>query len=98
MEGLTTHQVNDLDEVVALMHRGSKKRATCATQMNGSSSRSHAICMLHYTQTWYVGASKDPKKVQARSKSSRLYLVDLAGSERVKASGVRELGLPCTDQ
>eukprot|EP00667_Euglena_gracilis_P002770 EG_transcript_2776 len=87
VEGLSTHPVTSLDQVVALMHKGAKNRATCATLMNATSSRSHAIFMLSYTQTFYLSASGD-QKVQARSKSSRIYLVDLAGSERTKLSGV----------
>eukprot|EP00668_Euglena_longa_P017286 GGOE01021668.1.p1 GENE.GGOE01021668.1~~GGOE01021668.1.p1 ORF type:complete len:908 (+),score=287.98 GGOE01021668.1:49-2724(+) len=87
VDGLSAHPVTSLDQVVALMHKGAKNRATCATLMNATSSRSHAIFMLSYTQTFYLGASGD-QKVQARSKSSRIYLVDLAGSERTKLSGV----------
>jgi len=87
VEGLSTHDVGTLEQVVALLHRGSKNRTTCATLMNNSSSRSHAIFMLNYTQTFYAGTTQ-AQRVQARSKSSRIYLVDLAGSERTKLSGV----------
>jgi hypothetical protein len=43
--------------------------------------------MLNYAQTFYVGTTPD-QRVQARSKTSRIYLVDLAGSERTKLSGL----------
>lgn len=59
----------------------------CRQMLARACCRSHAIFMLSYTQTFYLSASGD-QKVQARSKSSRIYLVDLAGSERTKLSGL----------
>jgi kinesin family protein 4/21/27 len=68
-------------DVAAALSRGGAARATAATGMNATSSRSHAVLTLHLTL----------RRGDA-STHAKLHLVDLAGSERIKrtkAEGVR---------
>ena len=50
VEGLTQHTVVDYDGVQALMDRGNATRTTAATNMNDTSSRSHAVFTMRFTQ------------------------------------------------
>lgn len=77
---LTEAPVSSHDECMALLDFGSKIRATSQTNMNSTSSRSHALFILRIAF---------PIKDVARTiiRSSTLNLIDLAGSERVKKSG-----------
>ncbi|OQR88135.1 hypothetical protein ACHHYP_20330 [Achlya hypogyna] len=74
--GLSEHPVTSVDDVRSLLLRGSKQRATASTNMNDTSSRSHAICTL--TMHQHPASDTEPSKL------SKFHLVDLAGSERAK--------------
>eukprot|EP01012_Entosiphon_sulcatum_P009545 TRINITY_DN15406_c0_g1_i1.p1 TRINITY_DN15406_c0_g1~~TRINITY_DN15406_c0_g1_i1.p1 ORF type:complete len:906 (-),score=124.23 TRINITY_DN15406_c0_g1_i1:12-2729(-) len=87
VEGLSTHTVDTVDAILALMRRGDQQRAVASTKLNERSSRSHAIFSLIFRQV-DVSAGKIDSEVTTKSKTSRINLVDLAGSERVKVSGV----------
>ncbi|KAM3605858.1 uncharacterized protein V6R79_006128 [Siganus canaliculatus] len=79
VENLTKHLVhnhNDMEELIAL---GNASRATASTGMNNSSSRSHAIFTISFTQARF-----DPEL--PRETVSKIHLVDLAGSERADAT------------
>lgn len=60
---------------------GSRHRATASTDMNATSSRSHAIFTITVTQTTADADGTEHTKV------SKVNLVDLAGSERANVSG-----------
>ncbi|UYV69118.1 KIF4A [Cordylochernes scorpioides] len=72
--GLSEFSVASVEETLDLVSAGLKSRETHCTSCNLSSSRSHAIFILHLE-----GGSE--------AVDCRMYLVDLAGSERVKKSG-----------
>ncbi|EKM59534.1 uncharacterized protein PHACADRAFT_137422 [Phanerochaete carnosa HHB-10118-sp] len=82
VEDLSKLVVSNYDEMMTLMDEGNKARTVAATNMNETSSRSHAVFTLlltmkkHDTQT-----NLDTEKV------SRINLVDLAGSERANSTG-----------
>ncbi|ODQ49644.1 kinesin-domain-containing protein [Saitoella complicata NRRL Y-17804] len=85
VEDLSKLAVTSYASVSSLMDAGNKARTVAATQMNETSSRSHAVFCISLTQTEKVGDG-------VGEKVSRISLVDLAGSERVKsteATGVR---------
>jgi len=76
-DDVTVVTVNNADEVLQLIQRGSKNRRTAKTDMNDTSSRSHAVVQMIITQT---------NKKKNETKRSKLVLVDLAGSERQKTA------------
>lgn len=64
------------------MDEGNKARTVAATNMNETSSRSHAVFTLLLTMKRHdVDTNMDTEKV------SRINLVDLAGSERANSTG-----------
>ena len=82
VEDLSKLVVNSYDEMMTLMDEGNKARTVAATNMNETSSRSHAVFTLTLTQKRHDAETKmDTEKV------AKISLVDLAGSERLKQSG-----------
>ncbi|THH18020.1 hypothetical protein EW146_g2885 [Bondarzewia mesenterica] len=82
VEDLSKLAVNSYDEMMTLMDEGNKARTVAATNMNETSSRSHAVFTLILTMKRHdVDANLDTEKV------SRISLVDLAGSERANSTG-----------
>ena len=72
--------LKDYTDVAQIMDDGNKTRTVAATNMNATSSRSHAVFSLIFSQR----SSSDPKKI---NKVSKISLVDLAGSERANSTG-----------
>ncbi|KAI0289513.1 hypothetical protein BC826DRAFT_1159461 [Russula brevipes] len=82
VEDLSKLVVNSYDEMMTLMDEGNKARTVAATNMNETSSRSHAVFTLILTMMRHdVDTNLDTEKV------SRISLVDLAGSERANSTG-----------
>jgi kinesin family protein 4/21/27 len=82
LTGVTELEVRTAEDMAAALARGSSARATAATAMNHTSSRSHAIFTIHVQHTGPAsgpasGASSDITR-------AKMHLVDLAGSERAK--------------
>ena len=63
-------------DAVALLAEGGRNRATGATSMNATSSRSHAVFTLSLEL-----------RVDGKSFTPKMHFVDLAGSERAKRTG-----------
>ncbi|KAJ2340638.1 hypothetical protein GGF43_006367, partial [Coemansia sp. RSA 2618] len=89
VEDLTKAAVSTYEEMLAHMIQGNKARTVAATNMNATSSRSHAVFTVVVTRrTADAGCDAD----HASERVSRISLVDLAGSERANstmATGVR---------
>lgn len=82
VEDLAKLVVGSFPEIENLMDEGNKARTVAATNMNETSSRSHAVFTLILTQKRHdVQTGFDTEKV------SRISLVDLAGSERATSTG-----------
>ncbi|KAH7888140.1 hypothetical protein F5I97DRAFT_2014620, partial [Phlebopus sp. FC_14] len=82
VEDLSKLVVSSYDEMMTLMDEGNKARTVAATNMNETSSRSHAVFTLLLTMKRHdVDTNLDTEKV------SRISLVDLAGSERANSTG-----------
>ncbi|CAG8657308.1 67_t:CDS:10, partial [Funneliformis mosseae] len=82
VEDLSKLIVNSFQDIENLMDEGNKARTVAATNMNETSSRSHAVFTLLLTQKRHdAETNMDTEKV------SRISLVDLAGSERANATG-----------
>ena len=82
VEDLAKLVVQSFPEIENLMDEGNKARTVAATNMNETSSRSHAVFTLTLTQKRHdVETRMDTEKV------AKISLVDLAGSERQSATG-----------
>lgn len=83
VEGLTEVCVKSYEEVEKLLVAGSYMRTVAETRMNPTSSRSHAVFTLHFTQTRVAASSAGGGQEQVLGvRTSKIVLVDLAGSER----------------
>ncbi|XP_013103860.2 kinesin-like protein Klp98A [Stomoxys calcitrans] len=80
VENLSQHSVADFDEIQECITRGNIQRTTASTNMNDTSSRSHAIFTITFVQAGYLNDM--PSETV-----SKIHLVDLAGSERANATG-----------
>ncbi|KAI8097252.1 uncharacterized protein BX664DRAFT_356510 [Halteromyces radiatus] len=88
VEDLSRLVVKSFDDIEHLMDEGNKARTVAATNMNETSSRSHAVFTIILTQK-----SMDEKTNQSTEKVSRFSLVDLAGSERANSTGASGMRL-----
>ena len=77
VDGAQECEASTIEELIKLLDRGTKARATSATNMNATSSRSHLL------MSFTVKTTNRRTGVETRGK---LTLVDLAGSERVDKS------------
>uniref|UniRef100_A0A915N735 Kinesin-like protein n=1 Tax=Meloidogyne javanica TaxID=6303 RepID=A0A915N735_MELJA len=80
VDNLEKMAVCSYEDIFELMDAGNKARTVAATNMNSTSSRSHAIFTIVLTQREHVN-DLDTEKV------SKISLVDLAGSERADSTG-----------
>lgn len=80
VENLSQHSVSDYEEIRACMMQGNIERTTASTNMNDTSSRSHAIFTITFIQAGFLNGL--PSETV-----SKIHLVDLAGSERANATG-----------
>jgi len=82
VEDLAKLVVQSFPEIENLMDEGNKARTVAATNMNETSSRSHAVFTLTLTQKRHdVTTSMSGERV------AKISLVDLAGSERAQSTG-----------
>ncbi|KAF7559564.1 hypothetical protein G7046_g4587 [Stylonectria norvegica] len=82
VEDLAKLVVSSFQEIEHLMDEGNKARTVAATNMNETSSRSHAVFTLMLTQKNYDAETK-----MEMEKVAKISLVDLAGSERATSTG-----------
>ncbi|KAK4148074.1 uncharacterized protein C8A04DRAFT_23867 [Dichotomopilus funicola] len=82
VEDLAKLVVGGFQEIEHLMDEGNKARTVAATNMNETSSRSHAVFTLMLTQKRF-----DPETKMEMEKAAKISLVDLAGSERATSTG-----------
>lgn len=82
VEDLAKLVVRSFQEIEHLMDEGNKARTVAATNMNETSSRSHAVFTLTLTQKRH-----DEETRMDTEKVAKISLVDLAGSERATSTG-----------
>lgn len=82
VEDLAKLVVRSFMEIEHLMDEGNKARTVAATNMNETSSRSHAVFTLTLTQKRH-----DQETNLETEKVAKISLVDLAGSERATSTG-----------
>lgn len=82
VEDLAKLAVRSFSEIEHLMDEGNKARTVAATNMNETSSRSHAVFTLTLSQR-----RRDVDTGMDTEKAAKISLVDLAGSERAQSTG-----------
>ncbi|KAJ3323203.1 kinesin-like protein Klp8, partial [Blyttiomyces sp. JEL0837] len=88
VEDLTKLVVTTYENIETFIDLGNKSRTVAATNMNETSSRSHAVFTINLTQTRTEADPRNPSGDLIKTqRSSRISLVDLAGSERADATG-----------
>ncbi|XP_060749684.1 kinesin-like protein KIF1B isoform X4 [Tachysurus vachellii] len=84
VEDLSKLAVTCYTDIADLMDAGNKARTVAATNMNETSSRSHAVFTIVFTQRKH-----DNETDLSTEKVSKISLVDLAGSERADSTGAK---------
>ncbi|XP_041654904.1 kinesin-like protein KIF1B isoform X1 [Cheilinus undulatus] len=84
VEDLSKLAVTSYTDIADLMDAGNKARTVAATNMNETSSRSHAVFTIVFTQKKH-----DSETDLSTEKVSKISLVDLAGSERADSTGAK---------
>ncbi|XP_056399012.1 kinesin-like protein KIF1B isoform X11 [Hyla sarda] len=84
VEDLSKLAVTSYTDIADLMDAGNKARTVAATNMNETSSRSHAVFTIVFTQR-----RLDIETNLSTEKVSKISLVDLAGSERADSTGAK---------
>ncbi|XP_075046358.1 LOW QUALITY PROTEIN: kinesin-like protein KIF1B [Mixophyes fleayi] len=84
VEDLSKLAVTSYTDIADLMDAGNKARTVAATNMNETSSRSHAVFTIVFTQK-----RLDIETNLSTEKVSKISLVDLAGSERADSTGAK---------
>ncbi|KAM9298879.1 kinesin-like protein KIF1B isoform 6-T6 [Gastrophryne carolinensis] len=84
VEDLSKLAVTSYTDIADLMDAGNKARTVAATNMNETSSRSHAVFTIVFTQK-----RLDTETDLSTEKVSKISLVDLAGSERADSTGAK---------
>eukprot|EP01117_Protostelium_nocturnum_P014748 TRINITY_DN5644_c0_g1_i1.p1 TRINITY_DN5644_c0_g1~~TRINITY_DN5644_c0_g1_i1.p1 ORF type:complete len:2035 (-),score=923.82 TRINITY_DN5644_c0_g1_i1:31-6135(-) len=82
VEDLSKLAVKSFAEIDNLMDEGTKARTVASTNMNATSSRSHAVFTIDFTTAKLTGDASTSSETL-----SRINLVDLAGSERAASTG-----------
>ncbi|XP_071516816.1 kinesin-like protein unc-104 isoform X8 [Panulirus ornatus] len=84
VEDLAKLAVTSFDDINNLIDEGNKARTVAATNMNETSSRSHAVFTIVLTQQ-----RNDSTTKLSTERVSKISLVDLAGSERADSTGAK---------
>ncbi|KAH9425004.1 hypothetical protein DERP_009229 [Dermatophagoides pteronyssinus] len=84
VEDLSKLAVTSYEDIHEIIDEGNKARTVAATNMNETSSRSHAVFTIILTQM-----KQDHLTGLSSEKVSKISLVDLAGSERADSTGAQ---------
>lgn len=83
VQGLTLHQPKSAEHILEALDYGNRNRTQHPTDMNATSSRSHAVFQIYLRQQ-DKSASLNPNV-----RVAKMSLIDLAGSERASATNAR---------
>ncbi|XP_068436545.1 kinesin-like protein KIF18A isoform X2 [Clinocottus analis] len=83
IQGLTLHQPKSAEHILEALDSGNRNRTQHPTDMNATSSRSHAVFQIYLRQQDKT-ASLNPNACVAK-----MSLIDLAGSERASATNAK---------
>uniref|UniRef100_A0A2K5TYZ8 Kinesin-like protein n=1 Tax=Macaca fascicularis TaxID=9541 RepID=A0A2K5TYZ8_MACFA len=83
VHGLTLHQPKSSEEILHLLDNGNKNRTQHPTDMNATSSRSHAVFQI------YLRQQDKTASINQNVRIAKMSLIDLAGSERASTTGAK---------
>ncbi|NXQ22218.1 KI18A protein, partial [Peucedramus taeniatus] len=83
VQGLTLHQPKSAEEILQMLDYGNKNRTQHPTDVNASSSRSHAVFQI------YLRQQDKTASINKNIRIAKMSLIDLAGSERANATSAK---------
>ncbi|KAM4723153.1 kinesin-like protein KIF18A [Rhinophrynus dorsalis] len=83
VQGLTLHQPRSAEEILQMLDYGNKNRTQHPTDVNASSSRSHAVFQI------YLRQQDKSASINQNVRIAKMCLIDLAGSERASATNAK---------
>ncbi|XP_076970387.1 kinesin-like protein KIF18A isoform X2 [Tamandua tetradactyla] len=83
VQGLTLHQPKSSGEILQLLDNGNKNRTQHPTDVNATSSRSHAVFQI------YLRQQDKTASINQNVRIAKMSLIDLAGSERASATSAK---------
>ncbi|NWV51026.1 KI18A protein, partial [Daphoenositta chrysoptera] len=83
VQGLTLHQPKSAEEILQMLDYGNKNRTQHPTDVNASSSRSHAVFQI------YLRQQDKTASINQNIRIAKMSLIDLAGSERASATNAK---------
>ncbi|XP_028650066.2 LOW QUALITY PROTEIN: kinesin-like protein KIF18A [Erpetoichthys calabaricus] len=83
VQGLSLLQPKSAEQILEMLDYGNKNRTQHPTDVNASSSRSHAVFQI------YLRQQSKTANINQNIKIAKMSLIDLAGSERVSATNTK---------
>ncbi|NXL36737.1 KI18A protein, partial [Glaucidium brasilianum] len=83
VQGLTLHQPKSAEEILQMLDYGNKNRTQHPTDVNASSSRSHAVFQI------YLRQQDKTASINQNVRIAKMSLIDLAGSERANVTNAK---------
>uniref|UniRef100_A0A663MFN8 Kinesin-like protein n=1 Tax=Athene cunicularia TaxID=194338 RepID=A0A663MFN8_ATHCN len=83
VQGLTLHQPKSAEEILQMLDYGNKNRTQHPTDINASSSRSHAVFQI------YLRQQDKTASINQNVRIAKMSLIDLAGSERANVTNAK---------
>ncbi|XP_029770754.1 kinesin-like protein KIF18A [Suricata suricatta] len=83
VQGLTLHQPKSSEEILQLLDNGNRNRTQHPTDMNATSSRSHAVFQI------YLRQQDRTASISQNVRIAKMSLIDLAGSERASTTSAK---------
>ncbi|NXD65006.1 KI18A protein, partial [Eolophus roseicapillus] len=83
VQGLTLHQPKSAEEILQMLDYGNNNRTQHPTDVNASSSRSHAVFQI------YLRQQDKPASINQNVRIAKMSLIDLAGSERASVTNAK---------
>ncbi|XP_072195040.1 kinesin-like protein KIF18A [Excalfactoria chinensis] len=83
VQGLSLHQPKSAEDILQMLDYGNRNRTQHPTDVNASSSRSHAVFQIYLRQQDKIASISQNVRI------AKMSLIDLAGSERASATNAR---------
>ncbi|NXX82366.1 KI18A protein, partial [Urocolius indicus] len=83
VQGLTLHEPKSAEEILQMLDYGNKNRTQHPTDVNATSSRSHAVFQI------YLRQQDKTASINQNVRIAKMSLIDLAGSERASVTNAK---------